>query len=79
MNAAGCFSICRLTFFFKKKISLIYLFKYHSTQNSYDSDFNHAPCLKNGHKAHWAVIIGCLVDEKNQVSKCISLNMDGVF
>lgn len=39
--------------------------------NSYDSDFNHAPCLKNGLKAHWAVIIGCLIDDQNVVSKWI--------
>lgn len=24
----------------------------------YDSDFNHAPCLKRGHKAHWALLVG---------------------
>lgn len=39
----------------------------------YDSDFNHAPCLKNGHKAHWALIIGCLIDDNNQV-RPLSLN-----
>ncbi|XP_031619970.1 UPF0692 protein CG33108 [Contarinia nasturtii] len=33
---------------------------------AYDSDFNHAPCLKNGHKAHWTVIIGCLIDDQNK-------------
>ncbi|KAJ8670222.1 hypothetical protein QAD02_001481 [Eretmocerus hayati] len=26
----------------------------------YDSDFNHAPCLKRGHKAHWAVLVGLI-------------------
>lgn len=26
----------------------------------YDSDFNHAPCLKRGHKAHWALLIGLI-------------------
>lgn len=35
---------------------------------SYDSDFNHSPCLKNGHKAHWALIIGCLIDDQNRVN-----------
>lgn len=35
--------------------------------NSYDSDFNHAPCLKNGHKAHWTAIIGYLIDDHNKV------------
>jgi len=31
----------------------------------YDSDSNHHPCLKNGHKAHWAVVYGfvALIDE----------------
>ena len=24
----------------------------------YDSDFNHSPCLKKGHKAHWALLVG---------------------
>lgn len=27
----------------------------------YDEDFNHEPCLRNGHKAHWAVISGVLL------------------
>ncbi|XP_014667399.1 PREDICTED: UPF0692 protein C19orf54 homolog isoform X2 [Priapulus caudatus] len=27
----------------------------------YDSDFNHRPCCKKGHKAHWAVITGVLI------------------
>ena len=26
----------------------------------YDADGNHAPCLKNGKKAHWAVVFGFL-------------------
>ncbi|CAD6231724.1 GSCOCG00001555001-RA-CDS [Cotesia congregata] len=26
----------------------------------YDSDFNHAPCLKRGHKAHWALLVGLI-------------------
>jgi len=26
----------------------------------YDCDKNHAPCMKNGHSAHWAVLIGFL-------------------
>lgn len=26
----------------------------------YDSDFNHAPCLKKGHKAHWALLVGLI-------------------
>lgn len=24
----------------------------------YDGDGNNAPCLKNGHKAHWALLTG---------------------
>ncbi|KAM7364134.1 actin maturation protease isoform 2-T2 [Cochliomyia hominivorax] len=31
----------------------------------YDTDFNHSPCLKYGHKAHWALIIGFLISDKN--------------
>ncbi|XP_036392421.1 UPF0692 protein C19orf54 homolog [Megalops cyprinoides] len=27
----------------------------------YDEDFNHEPCLRNGHKAHWAVASGVLL------------------
>jgi len=27
----------------------------------YDSDANHQPCLKKGHKAHWAVVYGFIV------------------
>lgn len=26
----------------------------------YDADFNHAPCLKRGHKAHWALLVGLI-------------------
>ncbi|GAB0091923.1 UPF0692 protein CG33108 [Sergentomyia squamirostris] len=32
----------------------------------YDSDVNHAPCLKSGHKAHWALIVGYLIDDNDQ-------------
>ncbi|XP_039491665.1 UPF0692 protein CG33108 isoform X1 [Drosophila santomea] len=28
----------------------------------YDSDVNHAPCVRHGHRAHWALIVGYLVD-----------------
>ncbi|KAK4009825.1 UPF0692 protein C19orf54 homolog [Daphnia magna] len=31
----------------------------------YDADCNHAPCLKNGHKAHWALLIGVLFQVDN--------------
>lgn len=27
----------------------------------YDEDFNHEPCQRNGHKAHWAVVSGIMV------------------
>ncbi|XP_071979175.1 actin maturation protease-like isoform X2 [Engystomops pustulosus] len=27
----------------------------------YDEDFNHEPCQKNGHRAHWAVVSGVLL------------------
>ncbi|TRY88459.1 hypothetical protein DNTS_018884 [Danionella cerebrum] len=30
----------------------------------YDEDFNHEPCLRNGHKAHWAVISGVLIGSR---------------
>lgn len=42
---------------------------------SYDSDFNHSPCLKNGHKAHWALIIGCLIDDQNRVKWKINFHL----
>lgn len=34
----------------------------------YDADVNHSPCLKKGHKAHWAIILGYLEDEYEEVS-----------
>ncbi|KAL4710214.1 hypothetical protein ACJJTC_005387 [Scirpophaga incertulas] len=27
----------------------------------YDADFNHSPCLKKGHTAHWAIVCGILI------------------
>lgn len=33
----------------------------------YDADVNHSPCLKNGHKAHWAIIVGYLEDDYDEV------------
>ncbi|XP_059058293.1 actin maturation protease [Achroia grisella] len=27
----------------------------------YDADFNHSPCLKRGHKAHWALVCGIII------------------
>jgi len=32
----------------------------------YDPDFNHGPCVLNGRKAHWALIIGYLIDDDNK-------------
>ncbi|XP_059620686.1 actin maturation protease-like [Phlebotomus argentipes] len=32
----------------------------------YDSDVNHSPCLRRGHKAHWALITGYLIDDDGQ-------------
>ncbi|XP_016952496.1 UPF0692 protein CG33108 [Drosophila biarmipes] len=32
----------------------------------YDADVNHAPCLKSGHRAHWALIVGYLVDPEDR-------------
>ncbi|XP_062536244.1 actin maturation protease [Armigeres subalbatus] len=31
----------------------------------YDPDRDHTPCLNRGHKAHWALIIGYLIDDFN--------------
>lgn len=29
-----------------------------NSSTSYDEDFNHEPCQRKGHKAHWAVSAG---------------------
>lgn len=34
----------------------------------YDAERNHYPCLLNGHKAHWTLICGYLVDDSGDVS-----------
>uniref|UniRef100_A0A182HJH2 Actin maturation protease n=1 Tax=Anopheles arabiensis TaxID=7173 RepID=A0A182HJH2_ANOAR len=34
-----------------------------STKHSYDPDRNHTPCLNKGHRAHWALIVGYLIDQ----------------
>lgn len=39
----------------------------------YDADRNHSPCNQNGHKAHWCLIVGYLVDEDNEVSSIVHL------
>uniref|UniRef100_A0AAA9T371 Actin maturation protease n=1 Tax=Bos taurus TaxID=9913 RepID=A0AAA9T371_BOVIN len=33
----------------------------HHRQATYDEDFNHEPCQRRGHKAHWAVSAGVLL------------------
>lgn len=36
----------------------------------YDADKrNHEPTLENGHKAHWALIVGYLIDDNGDVRK----------
>lgn len=36
----------------------------------YDADKrNHEPTLENGHKAHWALIVGYLIDDTGDVRK----------
>lgn len=35
----------------------------------YDADRNHSPCNQNGHKAHWCLICGYLVEDNNDVSR----------
>ncbi|XP_017488596.1 PREDICTED: UPF0692 protein CG33108 [Rhagoletis zephyria] len=32
----------------------------------YDPDYNHSPCLKHGHKAHWALIVGYLITDTKE-------------
>lgn len=34
----------------------------------YDADRNHSPSNKNGHKAHWCLICGYLIEDNNDVS-----------
>lgn len=34
----------------------------------YDADRNHKPCNLNGHKAHWALVMGFLIDNDDNVS-----------
>ncbi|XP_078097828.1 actin maturation protease [Mustelus asterias] len=35
----------------------------------YDEDFNHEPCLRRGHRAHWAVVSGVLLGLKCRLPK----------
>ena len=34
----------------------------------YDADKNHSPCKLGGHKAHWTLICGYLIDNSGEVS-----------
>ncbi|XP_046458186.1 UPF0692 protein C19orf54 homolog [Daphnia pulex] len=34
----------------------------------YDADCNHAPCLKKGHKAHWALLVGVFFEFENNLN-----------
>lgn len=34
----------------------------------YDADKNHSPCMLSGHKAHWTLICGYLIDDFGDVS-----------
>jgi hypothetical protein len=34
----------------------------------YDADVNHSPCIQNGHKAHWCLVCGYLIEDNNDVS-----------
>lgn len=34
----------------------------------YDADRNHLPSNQNGHKAHWCLVCGYLIDDNNDVS-----------
>lgn len=33
---------------------------------AYDADVNHSPALLNGHKAHWALVVGYLITKEEQ-------------
>uniref|UniRef100_A0A182RQS1 Actin maturation protease n=1 Tax=Anopheles funestus TaxID=62324 RepID=A0A182RQS1_ANOFN len=35
------------------------------TNRSYDPDKTHTPCLNKGHRAHWALVVGYLIDQFN--------------
>ena len=43
----------------------------------YDADKNHSPCNQNGHKAHWCLVCGFLIEDNNDVSSSFSsLNLN---
>jgi hypothetical protein len=55
----------------KKKSTSYVILKIHSLSIHFqlkDADKNNTPCKQNGHKAHWALIIGYLVDDFGDVS-----------
>lgn len=37
----------------------------------YDTDFNQEPCLKKGHRAHWALIIGAILHDRHGAIEAI--------
>lgn len=50
-------------------ISTSYMVVLKSLIYSYDADVNHAPCLKSGHRGHWALVVGYLIDDHDEVSR----------
>nr|XP_022333801.1 UPF0692 protein C19orf54 homolog [Crassostrea virginica] len=57
-----------------KDILLKHLASNHPVLVPYDGDANNSPCLKNGHKAHWALLTGFLVS----LEKSIKLDNEGI-
>ncbi|XP_028398548.1 UPF0692 protein C19orf54 homolog [Dendronephthya gigantea] len=53
-----------------------HLCKGYSVVFPYDEDRNHEPCLKRGHKAHWAVLTGFLVGLKDRNPILTDICMD---
>lgn len=49
-----CNNVCKILF--NLTINL-------NSNSSYDADFNHSPCLRKGHTAHWALVCGVIVLE----------------
>eukprot|EP00095_Tigriopus_kingsejongensis_P003359 maker-scaffold496_size155344-snap-gene-0.24 protein:Tk03359 transcript:maker-scaffold496_size155344-snap-gene-0.24-mRNA-1 annotation:"upf0692 protein c19orf54 homolog isoform x1" len=39
----------------------------------YDSDFNQRPCLKKGHRAHWCLVLGCVLVTPSHVPHSIDI------
>lgn len=44
----------------KYKSLIEHLYQGYPVLVPYDADRNHTPCLKQGHKAHWAVLTGTI-------------------